>query len=85
MEAPQKCTNEELYLIIQSNHAETMREVSFIKEQTTKTNGCVNKLKDEMIDIKLWRANVQGKTWILPIVISAIISGVVGFLFLHMK
>ena len=78
MEEP---TNRELYLMIDANHKETMKEISYIKEQTTKTNGRVTKSCEEIENLKLWKANIIGKAYILPLIVAGIISGLIGLLF----
>ena len=76
MEAPKECTNKELYLIIQANHEETMREVAFIKEQTTKTNGSVRDCKGDIEALKLWRSGIVAGiaviSFAIPLAIKAI-------------
>ncbi len=78
MEAPKECTNKELWLIIQGNHEETMREVTFIKEQTTKTNGNLKELSRKVASLENWRAYIVGAIAILsfaiPLVIHALLK-----------
>lgn len=91
-EEPKSYTNRELWLLIKNNndtnllqhqsitdsirefHRTTKETLDEIVKQTKKTNGNVT-------DLLLWKMYVKGQTWILPVVISAIISGVVGLLF----
>lgn len=89
---PKEYTNRELYMLIDRNnetnllqhkaileslntfHETTNKKLDELVAQTTKTNGNVK-------DLLLWRANVEGKTFIIPIVISAIVAGIIAFLF----
>ena len=56
--------------------AETEKTLNRILDQTTKTNGSVRGLL-------LWRANIQGKTFLVPILISAIVAGIIAFIVNH--
>jgi len=95
-EEPKTYTNRELFLLIKSNnetnllqhesilkslqdfHCSTRVTLDELVKQTKKTNGNV-------MDLLLWRAFVKGQTWIIPIVVSAIISAVVGIMFINFK
>ncbi len=73
-------TNRELFLLIESNqekadnfHEVVIKRLDALVEQTTKTNGNV-------MSLLLWRATVKGATWIVPLVVSAIISSIVAYI-----
>ena len=59
-------------------HNSVGKKLDELVVQTKKTNGNV-------MDLLLWRAFVKGQTWIIPIVVSAIISAVVGIMFINFK
>lgn len=74
-------TNKELFMIISSNQESNaianqniLDKLEELVVQVKKTNGSV-------MDLLLWRATVKGQTWILPIVIGAIVSAIVAYLF----
>lgn len=74
-------TNRELYILLEDlddkneiAHKTLLEKLELLVAQTTRINGSVK-------DLLLWRANVQGKTWILPIVISALVAGAISLLF----
>ena len=89
---PKSYTNRELGMLIKSNadtnqlqhekiilslndfHKQTKETLELLLVQTTKTNGSVRELQ-------LWKANFEGKTYAVPIIVSAIIAGAVGLLF----
>ena len=89
---PKTFTNRELWMQIRSNsdtnilqhetiktsidefHKVMKETLVRIEAQTIKTNGSVK-------DLLLWRATVEGKTWILPIIIGATVSGLVALFF----
>ena len=88
---PQSFTNRELWMLIDRNnqtnllqhealkksmeefHKTTHETLLSILAQTSKTNGRVNK-------IELWQSYVKGSTWIIPIVVSAVVGGLVTIL-----
>jgi len=88
---PKIFTNRELWLLIKSNqdtnllqhqsiqdsikdfHKVTKETLERIEAQTIKTNGSVRGLL-------LWQSYVKGSTWILPIIVSSIVSGIVGLI-----
>jgi hypothetical protein len=88
---PKTFTNRELWMLIDKNnqtnllqhkslldsqtefHNTVKETLSLILAQTSKTNGRVNNLE-------LWRSYVKGSTFIIPIVISALVGGLVTFL-----
>lgn len=90
-EEPKTFTNRELWMLIDRNnqtnllqhqsllvsqeefHKTTLSTLKLILEQTSKTNGRVNKLE-------LWQSYVKGSTFIIPIVVSAIVGGLVTIL-----
>jgi len=95
-EEPKSFTNRELWMLIDKNsqtnllqhksitdslqefHKTTKETLDLILAQTSKTNGRVNKLE-------LWQSYVKGATYLVPLVISALVSGIVGLLFFYFK
>ena len=71
-------TNRELFMLIeQSNeasaefHKTVTKQLEELVIQTKKTNGNV-------MDLLLWRAYVKGQVWIVPLIVSALISGIIA-------
>jgi len=95
-EQPKEYSNRELYMLIQGNsnlnleqhkaiaesikvfHEATNETLKKLVIQTTKTNGNV-------MDLLLWRMYVKGQTYVIPLVVGAVISAVVAYLFQHFK
>lgn len=59
-------------------HKTTRETLELILAQTSKTNGRVNK-------IELWQSYVKGSTWIIPIIVSAIVGGAITLLYNLLK
>jgi len=78
MQIPENPTNKELAIYIQANHEETMREIAYIREQTTKTNGKVADSCKEIEALKLWRSGLVAcialLAFVIPLVINAILK-----------
>ncbi len=93
---PKTFTNRELYLLIKGNndtnllqhqslsdsirdfHRITKETLDRIEAQTIKTNGSVKGLL-------LWQSYVKGSTWIIPIVVSAVVGGIVTLVLRFIK
>lgn len=74
-------TNRELFMLIEQSrqaseefHDTITRKLDEVIVQTKKTNGNV-------MDLLLWRAYVKGQVWIVPLIVSALISGIVALFF----
>jgi predicted transcriptional regulator len=77
MKEPSNFTNRELALLIEGvkeHHRESFNELvkklDRVLEQTTKTNGRLGV-------IEIWKANIEGRLWILPIITSAVVAGII--------
>ena len=95
-EQPKTYSNRELYMLIKSNsdlnleqhknilesiqtfHEATNETLKKLVVQTTKTNGNV-------MDLLLWRMYVKGQTYIIPLVVAALVSGIVTFILKHFQ
>ena len=93
-EQPKTYSNRELYMLIKSNsdlnleqhknilesiqtfHEATNETLKKLVVQTTKTNGNV-------MDLLLWRMYVKGQTYVIPLVVGALVSGIVTFILKH--
>ena len=93
-EQPKEYSNRELYMLIKSysdlnleQHKNILESIQTFHEatnetlkklvvQTTKTNGNV-------MDLLLWRMYVKGQTYVIPLVVGALVSGVVTFILKH--
>jgi hypothetical protein len=81
MKPPQQFTNRELAMLMQNikeHHMESFnvldKKLEQILIQTTRTNGRVS-------GIEMWKANIEGRLWVVPIIVSAVIAGVVKLVF----
>ncbi len=95
-EQPKTYSNRELYMLIKSNsdlnleqhknilesiqtfHEATNETLKKLVVQTTKTNGNV-------MDLLLWRMYVKGQTYVIPLVVAALVSGIVTFILKHFQ
>lgn len=95
-EQPKSFTNRELWMLIDKNnqtnllqhqsiqdsikdfHKVTKETLEEIVKQTKKTNGNV-------MDLLLWRMYIKGATYVIPLIVSAVISGVIGLIFVAFK
>jgi len=77
MEKPEECTNRELYLMLESLDVKIDR----VLDQATKTNGRVNGLEAGLSEMKIWRANIEGKTWLVPLIVASVVAGIIGLFF----
>ena len=93
-EQPKEYSNRELYMLMKGNsdlnleqhkaifesiknfHETTAKTLEELVIQTKKTNGNV-------MDLLLWRMYVKGQTYVIPLVIGALVSGVVTFILKH--
>lgn len=93
-EQPKEYSNRELYMLIRSNsdlnleqhkaiagsikvfHESTNKTLAELVAQTKKTNGNV-------MDLLLWRMYVKGQTYVIPLVVGAVISAVVAYVVNH--
>ena len=93
-EQPKTYSNRELYMLIRSNsdlnleqhkaifesiknfHETTAKTLEELVIQTKKTNGNV-------MDLLLWRMYVKGQTYVIPLVVGAVISAVVAYVVNH--
>jgi len=93
-EQPKTYSNRELYMLIRSNsdlnleqhkaifesiknfHETTAKTLAELVAQTKKTNGNV-------MDLLLWRMYVKGQTYVIPLVVGAVISAVVAYVVNH--
>ena len=81
MKQPQQFTNRELAILMQNikeHHSESFsivdKKLEQILIQTTKTNGRISA-------VEMWKANIEGRLWVVPIIVSAVIAGVVKLVF----
>jgi len=77
LEKPEECTNRELYLMLESLDV----KIDNVLAQTTKTNGRVNGLEAGFSEMKIWKANIEGKTWLVSLIVASVVAGVIGLFF----
>lgn len=93
---PKNFTNRELWMLIKSNydtnllqHKEMLKNLTDFHESTNKTLSEIvvqtKKTNGNVMDLLLWRATVKGATWIVPVLVSAIISGAVALAYSYFK